>query len=94
MAIRARIVKSKTEVVEQRIEEVIENGVTFIKNIHPAEILKLKDGSKFKFPTTTYTTNDENEVESLIELAKSGNHGILIVEQPEPEKLETETEAQ
>lgn len=92
MAIRARIVKSKTEVVSQQVEEVIENGVTFIKNVHPSEILKLKDGSKFKFPATSYTTNDDNEVESLIELAKSGNHGIFIVEQPELEKQPTPTE--
>jgi hypothetical protein len=79
----ARIVKTKKEIVENTVEEVIENGVTFIKNIHPGEILTLKDGSKFRFPSTRYSTGDQNEIDSLTELAAKGLNGIFI-DEPEP----------
>ena len=90
----ARIVKTKQQVVEETVEEVIENGVSFIKNTHLGEVLKLNDGSLFRFPSTKYSTGDQNEIDSLTKLAgiKGNPFGIFIDEPETPEPAETTTE--
>ena len=81
---RARVVKTRQEVVEKTVEETVENAVTFIKNIHTGEILKFSDGTQFRFPKSKYVTNDDKEIEELVKLAEAdGNPHRIFIEEPE-----------
>lgn len=49
---------------------------TFVKNIHPGEIIRFQDGTSFQFPSVVFVTHDEMLAARLVSVA--ARHHIVV----------------
>lgn len=67
---------SQVEQIARQVEEVpqpVQELVTFVKNLHPKEKIRLADGATFVFPNQAFTTSDPELIAKLREVAKNSH---------------------